>query len=127
SFALPRLRNRHGSRRQLDKGLIAPPVTTRDIAAAMFDETTIATSAVALTMIVGCEAMGPRAGKSATVDFGIVRSAEQVMLNSTAAEGALLGGTLGLMFGGGGSRAGAAIRGATLGGFAGAAAGGDRM
>jgi hypothetical protein len=69
--------------------------------------------------------MGPRVGQSATVDHGIVRSAEPVRLNSTAAQGAIIGGTLGLLLGPG-SRARGAIAGAALGGATGAVAGGDR-
>lgn len=83
---------------------------------------------VLLAALAGCEEMSPRVGQTTRIDFGVVRSADEVQLNSTAAEGALIGGTLGLMFGGGHgrSRAGAAVAGATLGGVAGGVAGGDR-
>jgi hypothetical protein len=92
----------------------------------MLDKSTFAVAAIALTTIAGCEAMGPRVGQTATVNHGIVRSAEPVELNSTAAQGALIGGTLGLMLGSGSSRPGAAIAGAALGGATGGIAGGER-
>lgn len=82
--------------------------------------------AIALAVLAGCETTTSRVGQTATVDFGIVRSAEPVQLNSTAAEGALIGGTLGLMAGSGNSRVGTTIGGAALGGAVGGAAGGDR-
>lgn len=91
----------------------------------MLDKATIAIGAIALTTIVGCDT-APRVGQSATVDFGIVRSAQPVQLNSTAAQGALIGGTAGLLLGSGSSRPGTAIAGAALGGIAGGVAGGDR-
>jgi hypothetical protein len=90
----------------------------------MLNKATFAVVTIALT-IVGCEATAPRVGQSATVEHGIVRSAEPVTLNSTAAQGALIGGTLGLILGGG-SRPGTAIAGAALGGATGGIAGGDR-
>ncbi len=77
-------------------------------------------------IVMGCESTTHRVGQSATVDFGIVRNAEQVELNSTAAQGALIGGTVGLMAGDNRNRVGTAIAGAALGTAAGAAAGGDR-
>src|SRR5262245_49817206 len=92
----------------------------------MLDKTILAVAAIALTTIVGCEATAPRVGQSTTVTHGVVRSAEPVTLNSTAAQGALIGGTLGLILGSGGSRPGTAIAGAALGGATGAATGGDR-
>lgn len=82
--------------------------------------------ALAALLAAGCEATTHRVGQSATVDFGIVRNAEQVQLDSTAAQGALLGGTVGLMAGNDRNRMGTAIAGAALGTAAGAAAGGDR-
>ena len=88
--------------------------------------TLLVLSAAALTVFVGCEATTSRVGQTATVDFGVVRSADPVQLNSTAAEGALIGGTLGLIAGSGNSRVGTTIGGAALGGAVGAAAGGDR-
>ncbi|MBX5460823.1 MAG: hypothetical protein IRZ28_06995 [Steroidobacteraceae bacterium] len=70
--------------------------------------------------------MPKRVGHSATVQFGVVRSTEQVALDSKAAQGALLGGTLGLITSGNNSRAGGAIQGATVGGIAAAATAGNR-
>jgi hypothetical protein len=70
----------------------------------------------------GCET-GHRVGASTSVQFGTVRSAEQVQLNSAAAQGALLGGTLGLLTGSGdSSNVFNAARGAAIGGVATAAA-----
>jgi outer membrane lipoprotein SlyB len=82
--------------------------------------------AIAFTSVASCAAQGQRAGQSATVQFGVVRSAEEVTLDSRAAQGALVGGTLGIIGGRGNSTAGNAIRGATLGGASKAAAEGDR-
>jgi hypothetical protein len=81
---------------------------------------------IAISMFAGCESTTQRVGQSATVDFGIVRNAEQVQLNSTATQGALIGGTVGMMAGNSNNRIGTAIAGAALGTAAGAAAGGDR-
>ncbi len=79
-----------------------------------------------LTAVTGCET-GMRRGQSATVQFGIVRSAEQITLDSAAAQGALIGGMLGVATGGRrDSTAGNAIRGAAVGGVATAAAEGNR-
>jgi outer membrane lipoprotein SlyB len=71
--------------------------------------------------MAGCESM--RVGQSATVQFGVVQSAEQVTLDSKAAQGALLGGTIGVLAGG---NARGAITGAAVGGVAGAAATANR-
>ncbi len=84
-----------------------------------------ALTAVAALIAAGCETTH-RVGQSATVDFGVVRNAEQVQLDSTAAQGALIGGTVGLMAGNNRNRMGTAIAGAAVGTAAGAAAGGDR-
>jgi hypothetical protein len=78
--------------------------------------------------LAGCAAPGQRVGQSTTVGFGTVRSADEVPVESAAAQGALVGGMLGLV---GGSRnrssVGNAIQGAAIGGVAGAAAeGGNR-
>lgn len=81
---------------------------------------------IVLTLLAGCDAMPKRAGHAATVQFGVVRSAEQVELGSNAAKGALLGGTLGLATSGGGSRMGGAVQGAAVGGIAAAATEGNR-
>jgi len=81
-------------------------------------------------MVVSCIVMtgcaGHRVGQSATVQFGTVRSAEPVTLDSNAAQGALVGGTIGLAVGRGNSSAFNAIRGAAIGGVAKAATEGDR-
>jgi hypothetical protein len=81
---------------------------------------------IVVAITTGCETSTHRVGQSATVDFGIVRNAEQVQLDSTAAQGALIGGTVGLMAGNNRNRMGTAIAGAAVGTAAGAAAGGDR-
>lgn len=71
---------------------------------------------------VGCE-MQHRVGASTSIQFGTVRNAETVALNSAVPQGALIGGTLGLMTG---SRNDSAVfnaaRGAAVGGVATAAA-----
>jgi len=80
---------------------------------------------LAVTVAVGCETT--RVGQSTTVQFGVVSVAEPVTLDSNAAKGAVVGGTLGLLVGGGDSNFGNAIRGATVGGAATALAeGGNR-
>ena len=93
----------------------------------MLNKAIFAVGAVALTTLVGCES-NPRVGQTATVEHGIVRNAQPVTLNSTAGQGALIGGTLGLLVGRGSGigAAGGAITGAALGGVAGGVAGGDR-
>lgn len=55
---------------------------------------------VAIAVLCGCAHMPQRAGSSSTVQFGVVRSAQEVTLDSNAAAGALVGGTLGLMMSG---------------------------
>ena len=67
--------------------------------------------------------MSHRVGQTATVQFGVVQSAEQVTVGSQAAQGALLGGTIGVLAGG---SARGAITGAAVGGTAAAIAEGDR-
>lgn len=79
--------------------------------------------------VVGCAAPTQRVGQNATVNFGVVQSADQITLDSNAAEGALIGGTLGLARSGGSSRnrrVANSIVGAALGGALTAAAEGDR-
>jgi hypothetical protein len=82
--------------------------------------------------MTGCEMNATRVGQTATVQFGVVRAAQEIELNSNAAQGALVGGTLGLMSGraGGagpsGRRARNAIVGAAAGGAMTAASEGDR-
>jgi len=79
-----------------------------------------------LGTLAGCASSMQRVGQSATVQFGIVRGAEEVALSSAAAQGALIGGTLGMVTGRGNSNVGNAIRGATVGGAATVIAEGDR-
>jgi len=67
---------------------------------------------------IGCQMQSPRVGQSTSVQFGTVRNVEQVQLQSDAAAGALVGGTLGLVASGGGRNA---PRNAILGAAAGAA------
>lgn len=88
---------------------------------------------VILCATVGCavQSHGPsnRVGQSATVQFGVVRSADEITLDSDAALGALVGGTLGLASSRGGSTPSAVrngIIGATAGGVVSAAAEGSR-
>lgn len=84
---------------------------------------------IVLCATVGCAAQSHRVGQSATVQFGVVRNAEQITLDSDAARGALVGGTLGLATSRGGSTPRAVrngIIGATAGGVVSAAAEGSR-
>jgi outer membrane lipoprotein SlyB len=83
-------------------------------------------SVLVFATLAGCKATGNRLGHTASVQFGTVRAAEPVDLDSSAAQGALVGGTLGLMAGSSNSAAVNAIRGASVGGVARAAAEGDR-
>lgn len=79
--------------------------------------------------IAGCAVPTQRVGQTATVNFGVVRSANQITLDSNAAQGALVGGTLGLATSGGSSRnrrVANSIVGAALGGALTAASEGDR-
>lgn len=79
--------------------------------------------------LTGCAAPTQRVGQNATVNFGVVRSAEPVTLDSNAAQGALIGGTLGLATTGGSSRnrrVANSIVGAALGGAVTAASEGNR-
>lgn len=79
--------------------------------------------------MAGCAAPPQRVGQTATVNFGVVNSADEVTLDSDAAEGALIGGTLGLATSGGSSRnrrVANGLVGAALGGALTAAAEGSR-
>lgn len=78
---------------------------------------------VALVTIAGCEATSHRVGQSASVQFGVVRSAQEVKLDSNAAQGAIIGGTIGVLAGG---RGRGAVTGAAVGGAATAVAEGNR-
>lgn len=83
---------------------------------------------VAIICTLAACAAPQRVGQSTTVQFGVVRSAEPVTLDSNAAAGAVIGGTIGLI-GGQGSRrrtASNAILGAGAGGALGAATDRDR-
>lgn len=76
---------------------------------------------------VGCDTQSFRVGQSSTVRFGTVRQIEQVRLQSDAAAGALIGGTIGLVASGGSRTAPRnAILGAALGAAATTVAQGDR-
>lgn len=92
----------------------------------MFKNGLLLIGVVGLSVVAACEMPNYRVGRSATIQFGTVRTAEQVTLNSAAAQGALIGGTLGVVAGRGSSSMGNAIKGATLGGAATAIAEGDR-
>lgn len=79
--------------------------------------------------MTACAVPAPRVGQTATVNFGTVRSAERVTLDSNAAQGALVGGTLGLARSEGSSRnrrVANTIVGAAVGGAVTAAAEGSR-
>jgi outer membrane lipoprotein SlyB len=68
-----------------------------------------------------------RAGQASTIQFGTVRNVEQVQLQSDAAKGALVGGTIGLVASGGGrNTVRNGIIGAAAGGAVTAAAQGNR-
>lgn len=92
----------------------------------MLDKLQILLVAAGAIAAAACTTAGPRVGQSAIVRFGTVQDAEQVALDSTAAQGALVGGTLGLIAGRGRSSFGNALAGATIGGAVGAAAEGQR-
>jgi hypothetical protein len=76
---------------------------------------------------IGCQQQAFRVGQRTSVQFGTVRQVEQVRLQSDAAAGALIGGTIGLVASGG-SRATPrnAILGAAVGAAATSVAQGDR-
>lgn len=78
---------------------------------------------VVLLAIAGCETMSHRVGQNATVQFGVVQNAQQVTLDSNAAQGALIGGTIGVLAGG---RARGAATGAVVGAAGTAAMQGNR-
>jgi hypothetical protein len=88
--------------------------------------------AIGSLAMFGCETNPTRVGQTATVQFGIVRAAQEIELSSDAAQGALIGGTLGLMAGRAGGRGSSgrsarnAIVGAAAGGAMTAASEGDR-
>jgi hypothetical protein len=76
---------------------------------------------------LGCQTNTFRVGQATSVQFGTVTNVEQVNLTSDVPAGALIGGTLGLIAGGGGRNAPRnAILGAAVGGGATAIAQGNR-
>lgn len=80
-----------------------------------------------LAAVVGCQTQSARVGQGSTIRFGTVRNVEQVQLQSDAAAGALIGGTVGLIASGGGRMAPRnAILGAAIGGLGTAAVQGNR-
>lgn len=83
-------------------------------------------AACGLVLACGCATKSKRVGQATTVQFGVVADAEQVTLDSNALRGALLGGTLGVVMGRGGSTVGDAARGAKIGAVSKAAAEGSR-
>jgi outer membrane lipoprotein SlyB len=74
----------------------------------------------AVAVLSGCAHQAQRAGANSTVQFGVVRSAEQVTLEANAPAGAIVGGTLGLMMSGSGTSSSRRARNAILGAGAGA-------
>jgi hypothetical protein len=96
---------------------------------AMSCRTSLTLAAIATTLIACATAQSQRVGQSSRVQFGIVRSAQQVTLDSDAAKGALVGGMLGIVSGSGSSsrRARNAIIGAGAGGALAGAAEGNRQ
>ena len=82
--------------------------------------------AASLAALAGCEATSHRVGQTASVQFGVVQSAQEVTLDSNAAQGAIVGGTIGVLASGRGSRGRGAVTGAAVGGAATAAAAGNR-
>lgn len=81
---------------------------------------------VALIAVAGCETTSHRVGQSASVQFGVVQSTQEVTLDSNAAKGAIVGGTIGLLASGSGSRGRGAVTGAAVGGATTAASEGNR-
>lgn len=86
---------------------------------------------VGVIAIAGCKTVGPRVGQKATVQFGVVTGAQEIELTSNAAQGALIGGMLGLATSIGGRQPSAttarnAIAGAAAGGVATGVSEGDR-
>jgi hypothetical protein len=75
----------------------------------------------------GCQPQAARVGQRTTIQFGVVRQVEQVQLQSDAAAGAVIGGTIGLVASGGSRTAPRnAILGAAVGAAATSAAQGNR-
>ena len=81
---------------------------------------------IVLLTAVGCET-APRVGQRTTIQFGTVRNVQQVQLQSDAAAGMLVGGTIGLVASGNSRNAPRnAILGAAAGGVSTTAAQGNR-
>src|SRR5687767_15961837 len=87
---------------------------------------TLCAVGVTLAALAGCEATSHRVGQSASVQFGVVQSAQEVTLDSQAAQGAIIGGTIGVLASGRGSRGRGAVTGAAVGGATTAVAQGNR-
>ena len=80
-----------------------------------------------LAVTVGCQTQSYRVGQRTFIQYGTVRHVEQVRLQSDAAAGALIGGTIGLVASGGSRMAPRnALVGAAVGTAATAAVQGDR-
>ncbi|HKE92716.1 MAG TPA: hypothetical protein VKB34_00305 [Povalibacter sp.] len=76
---------------------------------------------IAIAVLSACATQpSQRPGASSTVQFGVVRSAQEITLDSNAGQGALIGGTLGLIAGGSSSTP-RQVRNAIIGAGAGAA------
>jgi outer membrane lipoprotein SlyB len=78
---------------------------------------------IGLCAIVSGPSLAQRAGQSVNVQFGVVRSAQEIDLDSNAPSGALIGGTLGIISAGGRSTA-RTVRNGIIGAGAGGALGG---
>src|SRR5215831_20483588 len=82
---------------------------------------------IMLLAAVGCQQQAARVGQRTTIHFGTVQRVEEVRLQSDAAAGALIGGTIGLVASGGSRMAPRnALVGAAVGTAATAAVQGDR-
>jgi outer membrane lipoprotein SlyB len=81
---------------------------------------------LACALVAACSTSSMRVGHKATVQFGVVGNAENATLDSNAAEGALVGGMLGLTASGGSRGMRNAVIGAAGGGAAAGAAPGSR-
>lgn len=92
----------------------------------MSNHLTLALFAIVAAGAAGCEMQSHRVGQATSIQFGTVRSAEPVTLDSAAAKGALVGGTLGLVSNSSNSSVFNAARGAAVGGVATAAMEGNR-
>jgi hypothetical protein len=106
--------------------MLARRTGVRDLAAQMPKTLRHLTWMLALT-VLGCQTNTFRVGQTTSVQFGTVTNVEQVNLTSDVPAGALIGGTLGLIAGGGGRNAPRnAILGAAVGAGATAVAQGNR-